>query len=130
MNLKVERAREARALLTAGDVTGLTVGIAVRPNDVQPVKDGGWIFRKAKLSEVSIVAIPADTEARVSTVANIQSIREFERFLREAGFARQFAAKIASRGWPKEGVEQSEIQAAVQRIEALTARRRTLLQGR
>lgn len=120
LNLEVARAKETLALLTNGDVSGLSVGLSVDEADVKRQEDG-WLFTKVQLAEISLVAVPADSEARISTVASVRSLRDFERFLRDAGFARQFAAKLASRGWPNEKSEQSEINAAVARIRAGTA---------
>lgn len=122
LNLEVAQAREVLALLTHGDISGLSVGLSVEADDVKRHGDG-YIFTKARLQEVSVVAVPADSEARISTVAQIDSIREFERFLRESGrFSRQFAAKLASRGWPTERTQQSDITEAYERVKALTAR--------
>jgi len=101
LNLGVERAREVRALILAGDTTGLSIGADVDTNDVERTR-GGLVFRKATLLETSVVGMPADTEARISVAASAASITTraaFERFLKQHGFSGASASGIAARGW-------------------------------
>lgn len=101
LNLDVQRAKEIRALILAGDTTGLSIGADVDTNDVEHTR-GGLIFRKATLMETSVVGMPADTEARISIAASASSITTraaFERFLKQHGFSGASASGIAARGW-------------------------------
>jgi len=98
LNLDVARAKEALSLLRAADVSGLSVGLSVEPTDVR--RDGdAFVFERARLEEISVVAIPADRAARVSAVASVKSIRDFEAHLRSVGWPRAAAAKLAWGGW-------------------------------
>jgi len=80
----VSLAREAYALMKAGAVTGLSVGIRVavdeynRDTDVRTIKE-------ADLWEVSLVTWPANDLARVESVKSIKDVTGLERYLRDAG---------------------------------------------
>lgn len=58
------------------------------------------LLTQIKLYEVSPVTFPANTEADITQVkaiaGNIETERDFERFLRDAGFSRKMAAIVAS----------------------------------
>jgi hypothetical protein len=49
--------------------------------------------------EISVVTFPANSQANVESVKSIQTIKEFERFLRDAGFSKSEAVRIASHGF-------------------------------
>jgi HK97 family phage prohead protease len=101
LNLDVQRAKEVRALILAGDTTGLSVGVDADMKDVERSR-GGLVFRTANLMETSVVGMPADTEARISMAASASSITTraaFERFLKRSGFSGASASGIAARGW-------------------------------
>lgn len=125
LNLKVARAREAHALLKAGDCTGLSVGLAVDRREYWKRQGDTWLLLRARLVEVSLVAIPADTNARVHTVASLQSVRQFEKFLREAGFPKAAAIKLASGGWPRlsgnQTIPETDISDLAKRVRAAAA---------
>lgn len=85
-------AEEARAALKHGTVDGLSIGYWLKAGDYEELDDGKrLITRVSHLAEVSIVTWPADGAARVdlasvkSAVDTIETIRDFERFLRDAG---------------------------------------------
>jgi len=112
LNLNVQRAKEIRALILAGDTTGLSIGADVDTNDVEHNR-GGLVFHRATLMETSVVGMPADTEARISVAASASSITTraaFERFLKQHGFSGASASGIAARGWS--GVSKAASQAA------------------
>ncbi|MDF2809512.1 MAG: family phage prohead protease [Microvirga sp.] len=59
-------------------------------------------LKKVDLFEVSLVTMPANGKARVTSVKSadeIKTIREFEEFLRDAGFSRAAATAISSGGF-------------------------------
>ena len=121
LNLGVLRAKEVRALILAGDSTGLSVGAAVDHDHIKRTRNGA-VFTKAELMETSIVAMPADDSARISVAASIDSRVDFERFLRSSGFARAAAAKLAAKGWAglSKDHDQPKLAALIQRIAAAT----------
>lgn len=94
----VALAREAYALMKAKVVTGLSIGYRVvkeeHNNDTRVTT-----LKEIDLWEVSIVTFPANDAARVEDVKSINTRREFERFLRESGFSRTEAVRIASSGF-------------------------------
>lgn len=61
----IPRAREVRAAIKAGAVQGLSVSFL--PKKSAPRKGGGRTFTDLELLEVSIVAVPANPGARITT---------------------------------------------------------------
>lgn len=132
------RAEEVRAALKHGTVDGLSIGYLLKSGDYQELDDGKrLITRVSHLAEVSIVTWPADASARVdlasvkSAVDSIETIRDFERFLRDAGGlskglteALVGRAKIVfSQGEPDvEEVEAKAIAELMQRIRSVESR--------
>ena len=111
----VAKAREAYALIKHGVVSGLSIGYRV--------KEGGYEYDQEKdifylknvdLIEASIVTFPCNDLATVSDVKSkledgeLPSLKEFEKFLREAGFSRTQATAITNGGLSKLHKEQSE----------------------
>jgi HK97 family phage prohead protease len=99
LNLETQIGREAHALLKQGALKGLSIGF--RPLVEEVNKETGKIhLKKVKLYEVSLVTFPANEEALVDTVKSAPTtIRDFEEFLREAGYSREDAKLIASKGY-------------------------------
>jgi len=93
-----------KAALQHGTVDGLSIGFMI--GDYEMVENDGESLRMIKsikeLPEVSIVTYPADDNARVdlttvkSALDNINTVRDFEKFLREvAGFSNSLARETA-----------------------------------
>ncbi|WP_457796641.1 HK97 family phage prohead protease [Methylocystis sp. S23] len=61
----VERAREVRALVQAGAISGLSIGF--RTKSATPRKGGGRTISDLELVECSLVTIPAHPGARVTS---------------------------------------------------------------
>lgn len=66
LNLEVQRAREIRAMLIAGDISGLSIGF--RRLADEPRAKGIRHITKAELVEVSFVAMPSVPGSRVTSV--------------------------------------------------------------
>jgi HK97 family phage prohead protease len=100
--MEVQRAREAHALMKAGAVTGQSIGYSVIDEKFDKVRKVN-VLNKLDLQEVSVVTFPMNDEARVETVkaaGDVQSIRDFENFLRDAvGLSVKEAKREASRIW-------------------------------
>lgn len=98
-------AGDVRAALKHGTLDGLSIGGYLKAGDFEMLDDGKRVIKKwSRLIEISVVAFPADSSARVdlssvkSEIEQIGSIQEFERFLRDAGgFSREAAKTILSR---------------------------------
>ena len=80
------------------------IGFRLSEGDYERKKDGGRIIKSvSKLYEISIVNFPADGDARVSEIRSeeideLQTIRDFENFLREAGgFSKSTATSIVAK---------------------------------
>jgi uncharacterized protein len=85
-------AEDVRAALKHGTVDGLSIGYYLKKGDYDETDKGRVIRRVHRLAEVSVVTFPADDAARVdlSSVKSedldaIETIKDFERFLRDAG---------------------------------------------
>lgn len=99
----VAKAKEAYALMKVGAVTGLSIGYSVKKyeidedNNVRKLTD-------VDLLEISSVTFPMNDDARINAVksklnnGDLPSLKEFEGFLREAGFSKTEATAIASKG--------------------------------
>lgn len=97
----VPRAKEAHALLAAGAIRGLSIGYAIPPGGIEYDKTADvYLLKQIDLWEVSLVTFPANEDAQVDSVKDaLQSPRDFERFLREAGLSRSQAKGVIARGY-------------------------------
>jgi HK97 family phage prohead protease len=99
MNMKVQRAVEAHALMEQRALSGLSIGY----NTVRAEDDEKSMIRKlieVDLWEISPVTFPAGDSARIATVKSIEdlmTISDCEDVLRDAGFSRKEAATLISR---------------------------------
>lgn len=93
--LKTVRGAEAYEFLRMGAVSGLSIGFRTQQDGWD--KSGIRTLKKVDLLEVSIVTFPSNDAARVEAVKSIQSIRQAEQALRDAGFSRNEAAIFLSR---------------------------------
>lgn len=102
-------ARRAHAHLKAKSIGGLSIGYRVPAGGAEPdsKRRGVMRLKKVELREVSLVTMPMNLEARVTTVKSIleggdmPTVREFEEFLRDAGgFSKSLAAAIAGKAAP------------------------------
>jgi len=98
LNLSVQRAREALSLMRQGALDGLSIGYKTmksRTDDQSGVRH----LIDVDLWEVSLVTFPMQTEARINAFksAHINTIRDYESFLRDAGgFSRTEAKALAA----------------------------------
>jgi HK97 family phage prohead protease len=92
-------ARETYALMKAGAVNGLSIGYRPVVEDYDK-STGINTLKEIDLWETSLVVFPANEAA---TITGIKTVREFEGFLRDAGFSKKEACRIASRGFDDQG---------------------------
>lgn len=102
-------AADVRAAMKHGTVDGLSIGGYIKKGDYEETEGGRVIRRWAQLVEVSPVVFPADDAARIdagsvkgidvdSAIGDIETIRDFERFLRDAGgLSKRVATALAAR---------------------------------
>ena len=102
-------AKRAHSLLKAKALGGMSIGYRVVPGHAEPdeKRPGVTRLKKIDLREISLVTMPMNIEARVTTIKSIlegggmPTVREFEEFLRDAGgFSKSLAAAIASKATP------------------------------
>lgn len=100
--LGTQRGREAYELLKMKALTGLSIGYEIvksKWDDANKTR----LIQEANVFEVSLVTIPGNDAARVTSVQSaaerIATPREFEHFLREAGYSRTAAKAITASGF-------------------------------
>lgn len=109
LNMGVQRAKEAYALLKDGDIDGLSIGYNIREYSVD-TDSGVWTLEKLDLLEVSVVSLGANENATVSSVKAAKAAhelserlragdrltqREFETWLKGLGFSNSQAERAA-----------------------------------
>ena len=95
---EVQKGREAQALMKAGAMDSMSIGYRT----IEAMKEGNGSVRKLleiDLFEVSLVTFPMLPEAMVTDVKSIKSEREFERFLRDAGYSKKEATALTLHGF-------------------------------
>lgn len=102
--LETQKGREAHALMKRKAVTGFSIGYMPKIEEFD--RDTGInTVKEVDLWEVSLVTFPCNEAAQLSAVkaafmeGRTPTIKEFERFLRDAGYSRKMAVKIASVGY-------------------------------
>lgn len=92
LTLGMTKANDLHAALKHGTLDGMSIGYALSKDDYEQLEGGGRLIKRVtRLAEVSIVNFPADSGAKVdlesvkSALDEIETIRDFERFLRDAG---------------------------------------------
>jgi HK97 family phage prohead protease len=93
--------RDAHKLMKMGALSGLSIGYYTVDSSYDQ-KTGVRTLLDVDLLEVSPVTFPALESARINSVKNADSLtteREFEEFLRDAGFSRSQAKTIVARGF-------------------------------
>jgi HK97 family phage prohead protease len=100
LNLEVQAAKEAYALLKQGAISGLSIGYRTLEEEINR-ETGVTHLKRVRLYEVSLVTFPANESATISAVKSAPATaREFENFLREVGkYSQQDAKLIVSKGF-------------------------------
>ena len=106
--LGTQAGREAHELLRMGAIEGLSIGYST-VNAETGEEEGVRKLGEVDLWEISLVTFPANPAARVEAVkAPPHTIRNFERFLRDAGFSHREARAIAAGGFKSADVSQRD----------------------
>lgn len=123
---------DVKASLIHETLDGLSIGYALRKSDYTPHTDveGGRIIKNVSLlSEVSVVAFPADSYAKLDIVAlkseleTIETIKEFEHYLRDVGnFSRDHAKMLIAQAKVLFGQRDAGNEVDAKSIQALQAR--------
>lgn len=99
LNLDTQDGREAHALLKQGALSGLSIGYRINSGGAEVDRSGIRRLKSVELWEVSVVTFPSNRDARITGVKAMESLRDFEGFLRTSGFPKTAARKIAAGGW-------------------------------
>lgn len=90
---------DAYKLVKAKALTGMSIGYSAKDCEIDAQK-GIRRLKEVELYEVSLVTFPANEKAQITRVKSApQTIREFEEFLRDAGYSHKDATTIALRGY-------------------------------
>lgn len=94
----VPRARDARTLAADGAL-GLSIGF--RPGDYDTNDTGNRVLRAVELVEISLVAVPANSRAKITSVKSGEPItpRMLESILRDAGVPKAMAVGVVTKGY-------------------------------
>lgn len=95
---EVQKGREAMALLKVGAIDSMSIGYRT----IEAVPEANGRVRKlteVDLFEISLVTFPMLPDAKITSVKSITTEREFEQFLRDAGYSRKEAAAITLHGY-------------------------------
>jgi HK97 family phage prohead protease len=99
LDLDVRAGRDAHSRLKKRIVKALSIGFQV-PEGGSEYKDGIRRLKQIDLLEVSLVSVPANDQARMTSVKSaITDLRSFEKFLHEAGFSRSESKRLAMHGF-------------------------------
>lgn len=113
--LNTARGREVYELIKMGAIDGLSIGYrTLKAED----RDDARVLLDVELFEVSIVSMPANESATVTSIKNITT-RDVERDLREAGYSRSQAKAIALKG--VSGLREADEEARLDALRAATA---------
>lgn len=127
LNLKTSRGRDAWEHVRAGDATGFSIGFQVPAGGAEYQREGVTLLKQIILHEVSIVTVPANRGARITSVKSINSKGELVDLLREIGLPKTAAARVAAGGWPAlSGADHQKAIDFAAQIDAATAKIRSL----
>lgn len=116
--VKTQLGLESYELAKAGAIDTMSIGYSVVESEYDAKTR---MIKEANLFEVSLVTFPMNEQAKIIAVKSLpQTVREFEGFLRDAGFNREDATAIASRGFKNaDSLRDADNAAVVQSLNSL-----------
>jgi HK97 family phage prohead protease len=124
-------AQDVLASLKHGAIDGLSIGFY--PAKYKEDEEGKRTLQEIELVEISVVEEPADNAARITAVKadieEVQTLKEIEQILRDAGFTKSSAVALISRikslslGDPEPKNVLAEIARTIEQAEILTFKR-------
>jgi HK97 family phage prohead protease len=101
LDSNIPEADKAYTLMSRKAVRGMSIGFNIpKGGEDYNKEDEVWEIKEIDLVEVSIVTYPANPEAQIGAVkAAMESPREFERFLRDAGLSLSQAKRLMAGGF-------------------------------
>lgn len=123
-------AQDIAASVKHGAISGLSIGFMDR--DSEALEGGGRLLKDIDLREVSVVTFPAEQLAQITSVKSrldhLESLKDCEAFLRDAGMSRTEAAGFISRikdSWQSEFV--AEVEAKLKQHERIKSNTEALV---
>jgi len=92
----VPRGRDAHTLAADGAL-GLSIGYKARQFDYDAA--GHRLLHAVDLVEISLVSVPANSRAKITSVKSAYTPRDLETILRDAGVPKALAAGVITKGW-------------------------------
>jgi HK97 family phage prohead protease len=116
LTLETRRGAEAYALLRDGALNGLSIGFRAVGFEERA---GGRLLTEIDLAEISLVALPSASRARVTGIKSGEiTPRIVEGILRDAGLSKAMAAGIVARGF--RGAVDNEREARSAAVKSIT----------
>lgn len=95
--IKSTKGRDAYELVKAGAIDGLSIGYVTKDYEME---GGARLLKKVDLFETSLVTMPANMAALVTSVKNVD-VRDIETMLRQMNFSRSEAKAMATAAWKR-----------------------------
>ena len=132
LNLELENAQKIYSAIKFGSLNGLSVHLMFTDDDIELKKDGTRLIKNVvRMPEISIVGIPCEQKAQLTSYKNfetISSVRDFEKALRDLGASQKESLTLISQAKKifasqsdsdKENLSLKEISARLSRINSL-----------
>lgn len=100
--LDLPSARNVYSLMKSGIIDKMSIGYDILAGGAEMMESGVRKLTALKLWEISVTAFAMNPQARIETVKtadSIKTIRDYEKFLRDAGFSAARAKQLASVGF-------------------------------
>lgn len=111
---------DAYKLAKGGALSGLSIGFSTKNYEIDSKKNTRKLL-ELELFEVSLVTFPANEKATITGVkSRPETIRQFEEYLREAGFSQKDATTIALHGFKALSDQGEPDEEVLQAITAIT----------
>lgn len=123
LSLNTDAGKQAHAHLVNGDLDGLSIGFVVPEGARKYTPGGNFELLDIDLIEISIVTVPANRGARISSVKALSTKSELVDLFRENGLSKATARRAAAGAWRALQDDDSRDKAArlLRQIEAASA---------
>lgn len=97
--LDTQAGNDAYVLAKEGAISGLSIGFSTKQYEIDS-KAGVRKIKEVELYEVSLVTFPSNEKATITNVKSLpETEREFEQFLRDAGYSHAAAKTLVAHGF-------------------------------
>jgi HK97 family phage prohead protease len=97
--METQKGLEAHALLRRGAIDSMSIGYSTKDAEYEGPRGEIRRLLDVELWEVSVVTFPMNPDAQVTAVKRLDSIKDVERILRDAGVPNAFAKLVAIHGY-------------------------------